>query len=85
MSRESPVEVEAELAADGHLHPVAFTWQGRRTVIRSWGRIWDDAAGRHMLVMAESGRVFELVHEPKGGTWRLVENPAMFPPRSGAA
>lgn len=84
MTTESPVDVEAVPAADGHLHPVAFTWEGRRTVIRSWGRIWDDAAGRHMLVMAASGRVFELLHQPEQGTWRLVDRPTMFPPSTAA-
>lgn len=84
MSSESPVDVEAELAADGRLHPVAFTWEGGRIVIRSWGRIWDSAAGRHMLVMAASGRVFELVHQTEEGTWQLVDRPTMFPPSTVA-
>jgi len=79
MNAESSLEVEAEGTPEGRLHPRAFQWQGRRVVIRSWGRKWDDASGRHVLVMSESGRVFELVHQPEEGAWRLIDRPTMFP------
>ncbi len=85
MSIDSPVEVEAEAALDGSLHPTAFRWKGRRVVIRSWGRTWDDTAGRHLLVMAESGRVFELLQRPEDGAWRLIDRPTMFPAGSSQA
>ena len=83
MSGKQPVEVEAERFRGGRLLPRAFLWLGRRVVIRSWGRDWDEADGRHLLVMAESGRVFELVHRP--GAWALVDRPTIFPPPSAAA
>ena len=84
MSIGTPVEVEAEGTPEGGLHPRAFHWQGRRVVIRSWGRKWEDAAGWHVLVMAEAGRVFELVHRPEDGAWRLIDRPMMFPTGSGS-
>lgn len=84
MSEATPVEVETKPTSPGTLRPVAFRWQGRRLVVRSWGRTWDDAAGRHILVMVESGRVFELMHRPAEGAWQLVDLPTMFPPRPRA-
>ena len=80
----NPVEVEADRTLDGILRPRAFRWEGRRVAVRSWGRTWDDDDGRHTLVMVQSGRVFELVHRPGEGGWRLVDRPTMFPPHPRA-
>jgi hypothetical protein len=81
MSEGSPVEVEADLTPDGLLRPRAFHWEGRRVAVRSWGRTWDDGAGRHVLVMSESGRVYELGYDPLTAAWRLIDRPMMFAPR----
>ena len=75
----NPVEVEADRTLDGILRPRAFHWEGRRVAVRSWGRAWDDEAGRHILVMSESGRVFELGYDPLTAAWRLIDRPTMFP------
>jgi hypothetical protein len=80
----NPVEVEADRTLDGLLRPRAFRWEGRRIAVRSWGRTWDDDDGRHILVMSESGRVFELGYEPLTAAWRLIHRPAMFLARPGA-
>jgi hypothetical protein len=84
MRNGSPVEVEADRMLDGVLRPRAFQWEGRRVTVRSWGRTWNDDAGRHILVMAESGQVFELGHDPLTSAWRLIDRPTMFPARRRA-
>jgi hypothetical protein len=80
----NPVEVEADRTLDGVLRPRAFHWEGRRFAVRSWGRTWDDDDGHHILVMVESGRVFELGYAPLTAAWRLIDRPTMFHARRRA-
>jgi hypothetical protein len=82
MTAPIPVDVEVDRTRTDRRLPHAFHWQGKRVLIRSWGRAWDDEDGYHVLVMAESGRVFELLHLPERDTWELIDPPTMFPPRS---
>ena len=72
-----PLEVEVMPASAGVL-PRAFLLDGHRQSIRSWGRIWDDAAGRHFLVMTDSGKVFELAFDPRRRSWTLLDPRSMF-------
>lgn len=53
-------DVEANLAADGHITVRAFTWQGRRLVVTSSGRQWQESDRRHVLVQTSSGETLEL-------------------------
>jgi PncC family amidohydrolase len=53
-------DVEASLAADGQVTARAFTWQGRRLVVTSSGRQWQEADRRHLLVQTSSGETLEL-------------------------
>ena len=53
-------DVEASLGADGHITVRAFTWQGRRLLVTSSGRQWQEADRRHALVQMSSGETLEL-------------------------
>ncbi|HET7009657.1 MAG TPA: hypothetical protein VFI11_02680 [Anaerolineales bacterium] len=72
-----PLEVERMPTSAGDL-PRAFLLDGHRHNIRSWGRVWDNAGGRHFLVMTESGRVFELGFDPRLRSWHLLDRQSMF-------
>jgi PncC family amidohydrolase len=67
-------DVEASLGADGHIMVRAFTWQGRRLMITSSGRQWQEADRRHVLVQTLSGETLELAVEMPAMRWtaRLV-------------
>ncbi|MGD8397881.1 MAG: hypothetical protein PVG11_03415 [Anaerolineae bacterium] len=69
-----PVSVEARERPDGRLLPSAFSWQGRRYVIRSWGREGPDSGrtGYCYLVQTAGPESWELCHDATSGAWTLA-------------
>jgi hypothetical protein len=65
------VTVEAHFLPDGKVQPIAFTWRGRRWSVTGVGRQWDDADGKHVLVMSDGSR-FELCLTFVQGNWHLL-------------
>jgi hypothetical protein len=70
------VSVEARQRPDGRLLPSAFSWQGRRYVIHSWGRegseCRDGRAEYCYLVQTAGPESWELCHDPDSGAWTLA-------------
>ncbi len=80
-----PVAVEARFEPDGSIQPVALVLAGVRIRIASVGRQWDEADGRHILVMSHSHQTAELVYSPAGASWKLhVAPPDFGSPRATA-
>ena len=65
------VTVEAHFLPDGKVQPIAFIWRGRRWSVTGVGRQWDDADGKHVLVVSDGSR-FELCLTSVQGNWRLL-------------
>jgi hypothetical protein len=70
------IAVEARFETDGRVRVLAFEHLGRRVEVASSGRQWDAGDGRHILVMAPSEKVYEIVYQPAaaGSPWRLVRS-----------
>ena len=71
-ARRHKIAVITTADAQGQVRPLRFTWRGREHTIASWGRCWQAADGEHFLVMAASGRMFELVQRAQDGDWFLL-------------
>jgi hypothetical protein len=73
------ITVEARFEAGGSIRPLTFEWRGRRHVVVSLGRQWDQDNEQHFLVMTPDDRVYELALAPdpprSGGTWWLCRAP----------
>ena len=69
---EETVAVEAQWLPEGKVRPAAFTWRGRHWRVTGLGRQWDDAAGRHVLVITSDGSRFELCLTSAHSSWRLL-------------
>jgi hypothetical protein len=71
MSEE--IEVEARFETDGSVTPLRFRVGAQNHTVTSVGRAWDVAGeGRHILVMDERQRVYELLLEAATLRWRLA-------------
>ncbi len=68
-----PIEVTARFDAQGQITPLRFTWKGRSYLVESTGRRWTDPVGQHLLVMAVSGAMFQLLYTPGENRWYLEE------------
>ena len=68
---DEPVVVEARFLPEGKIRPTALRWRERQWQITGLGRQWEEADGRHMLVMASDGSRFELCLSPDQSSWRL--------------
>lgn len=66
-----PIEVSARFSTDGEIIPICFNWQGLEYPVVSTGRRWQDAKGRHMLVMVPDNEVLELVFISDKMLWYL--------------
>ena len=66
-----PVPVQVSVDADGSPQPLAFSWQGRRYEIASWGRTWIEDGVRCFLVMTPANEIFEL-RLLTDGRWMLA-------------
>lgn len=70
-----PIDVEIQVRAGGKSRPVAFSWQGRRYEITSWGREEDREQGArpmHCLLVQTAGpETWELCREADGNRWLL--------------
>ncbi|HSJ53571.1 MAG TPA: CinA family protein [Anaerolineae bacterium] len=81
---DEPVSVEVHVRPGGKSRPAAFSWQGRRYEITSWGREEDrEQAGRalHCLLVQTAGpETWELCHEAEGGRWLVARRWPRRPP-----
>ena len=66
-----PIEATARFDPQGQITPLRFTWKGRSYLVESTGRRWMAADGLHILIMAGSGDMFELVFAPNESRWYL--------------
>jgi hypothetical protein len=66
-----PIEVTARFDLQGRAHPLKFVLYGAQIQVASSGRIWEDAAGRHVLVMDPQAQVYELIFAPQETRWYL--------------
>jgi hypothetical protein len=66
-----PIEVTVRFDTQGQITPLRFTRKGGSYLVESTGRRWNGADGQHILVMASSGDMFELVFAPGEGRWYL--------------
>jgi nicotinamide-nucleotide amidase len=73
---DEPIDVELHARSGGPGRPSAFSWQGRRYEITSWGREEDrEQAGRPMhclLVQTAGPETWELCREADGGRWLIA-------------
>lgn len=69
---DDPVVVEAHFFPGGKVQPVTFVWRDRRWSVSGVGRQWDDAGGRHVLVVTSDGSRFELCLASAPTGWRLL-------------
>ena len=72
------IPVEARFEPDGTLLPLAFEWKGKRYIIESRGRQWEENGTQHFLVMASDNQVFELVYIKGENQWQLRRSPQDF-------
>jgi hypothetical protein len=63
-------EIQARWEKDGSIIPLRFTFQGKTHQVDSVGRAWRDETGWHILCMAGSTDVFELIFTPNL-TWEV--------------
>jgi len=70
-----PTQVDARFDAGGSVRPRRFTWGGAWLDVSDVGRQWQDAAGRHVLVMVGGRQTFELLLERESLAWRVVRAP----------
>ena len=81
---EEPVDVEIYARPGGKSRPAAFTWQGRRYEITSWGREEDrEQAGRslHCLLVQTAGpETWELCRDEEQARWILSRRWPRRPP-----
>jgi len=75
------VDVTVRFNREGMIEPVDFTLREQRIRIDSTGRQWEDAVGRHILVMDLASQVYELVFTPSEGKWSVksLENRSKTP------
>ena len=64
-------EVEAKMALDGSIRPLAFMWRGRLMKVMSCGRQWEKEGRRHFLVMTAGDQVWELRFVPATMNWSI--------------
>lgn len=69
--RMEVIEVVARFDHDGNLTPLRFTWRGSEYRISSTGRIWEDEAGRHFMVMVPGEQIYELLFVPNEMLWHI--------------
>ncbi len=73
---DDAVDVEVDVRPGGKSRPSAFSWQGRRYEITSWGREEDrEHAGRsvHCLLVQTAGpETWELCRDPEEARWLLL-------------
>jgi hypothetical protein len=72
---KEPIAVEARFERDGTLRPLSFDWKGRRYLVESQGRQWEEKDVQHFLVMVGEDQVFELAYFPSENQWKLIRSP----------
>lgn len=66
-----PIEVTTRYNHHGEIIPPSFIWRGREYKVISVGRVWQDEAGHHILVMVPDEKVYELIYSSKELRWYL--------------
>lgn len=66
------VEVTVKFDLCGDLLPLKFIWNENLHEIPAVGRHWEDALGKHFLVMNLKDQVFELLFIPVENRWYLM-------------
>jgi hypothetical protein len=79
-----PISVETWRRRDGRSQPSAFTYRGRRILIRDIGRQWEQEGVFHYLVMDQLGEIYELAFDQSGEGWLLVRGPQDLGPMGRA-
>ena len=57
-----------------------FSCYNRLYTVEDSGRQWRDEDGVHVLVHADGGRVFELIHQDYDDSWSLRQPPGTLRP-----
>jgi nicotinamide-nucleotide amidase len=70
------IEVTARFDPSGMAEPLNFKHGDRLVNISDSGRRWEDAAGKHVLVMDHANQVYELLYIPAENRWYLNQAPA---------
>jgi len=68
------IEVTASFEPDGKITPLRFRWRGGIYQVEATGRRWQEQDGCHILVMVESGRMFELLFSSWESRWYLIRS-----------
>lgn len=73
-----PVSVEGRAGSTGTSRPLAFTWQGRRYQIESWGRESSTTQGEKRvhccLVQTPGPETWELCQDTETAQWTLARH-----------
>jgi len=72
------ITVESRLNAEGELLPQSFHWRGRRLLVLSHGRRWEQDGLLHFLVQDDRQGTYELAFDPLEGRWSLLRSPLDF-------
>ncbi len=67
------IEVTVHFDQQGAITPLQFTWNGSIYQVESVGRHWLDDDGQHVLVMAVSGQIYELILKKDDWRWYLKQ------------
>ena len=73
-----PVSVEVQVRRDGTARPLAFSWQGRRYEVTSWGRegtvTREGRTLRCYLVQTVGSESWELCQDAGTSEWKLARH-----------
>jgi len=73
------IDVNAtRIAGEWRIHQ--FACFNRLYTVEDSGRQWRDAEGEHVLVRADGGRVFELIHFTDDDSWGFRQPPGTLRP-----
>ena len=65
------IEVTAHFDRQGLITPIHFNWKDGTYRVESTGRRWTDEEGQHLLVMVNSGQIYELIFKSSEGRWYI--------------
>jgi len=71
--RAERVSVTATFDREGVPQPLSFEWNEQSYKVSATGRRWEDELGRHILVMDQTERVYELIFATSEGCWYLSQ------------
>jgi hypothetical protein len=71
-------QVEANMDSHGQLRPLAFSFEGERVHIVSYGRHWSEGEITHYLVMDHRQRVYQVGYDRTDNRWLMIRPPGDF-------